>query len=147
MGKHPDGQELTASVMTVEGGFTNTLLADLDAAIKSGSMLPYQASETRGRSGWVASNSFGRIGRIGSSVLKHLQYQHQLTGRLTQEQVASLRFHRLVIERVPPRQLQILHRRRQVVTIYSDAEFEPGSGRPPRLGWVLFHVHGGQPIG
>ena len=31
--------------------------------------------------------------------------------------------------------------------IYSDAEFEPGSGKLPKLGWVLFPTDGGQAIG
>ena len=34
---------------------------DITAALESGMMTPAQASKTRGRSGWIASNSFARI--------------------------------------------------------------------------------------
>ena len=50
------------------------VLSDLDAATESRALSQAQAAKVRGRCGWMASNAYGRLGRIGSAVLKHLQY-------------------------------------------------------------------------
>ena len=47
-------------------------------------------SKTRGRSNWVGTKSFGRLGRPGLEVLKHLQYHR--AGSLSNLQRNALRF-------------------------------------------------------
>ena len=110
---------------------------DIALALSTGTMTSGQASKTRGKSGWVATNSFGRIGRLGTSVLKELQYRP--AGPLTLSQRHILKFHQDLIMQVPSRHIQVVkrHSRRHVV-VYSDAEYAPGSGQQPRLGWVIF---------
>ena len=136
------------SSITIDGSVTITpreasrrhVRNDIETAISTGVFTSAQASKTRGRSGWVATNSFGRIGRLGTAVLKELQYFHP--GRLTQRHMQALAFHSDLIMALPPRQVQVVRRKhRKVVVVYSDAEYEPESGRQPRLGWVLFHTH------
>ena len=73
-------------------------------------------------------------------MLKELQYLHR--GPLTARHKQALAFHRDLIVALPPRQVQVVRRRhRRLVVVYSDAEYEPESGRQPRLGWVLFQPH------
>ena len=121
------------------------VIIDIDIALEAGAMTSAQAAKTRGRSSWVASNTFGKIGRLGMAVLKELQYRKQ--GPLTTSQIRALRFHQHVVAQVPPRQIQVVHRERDVLILYSDAEYTPGSGRQPRLGWVLFPAAGQMPLG
>ena len=78
----------------------------------------------------MATNSFGRIGRLGTAVLKELQYCHR--GPLIPRHKQALAFHRDLIMALPPRQVQVVRReQRRVVVLYSDAEYEPESGRQP----------------
>ena len=91
------------SSITVDGGVTITpreasrrqVRNDIEAALLSGVFNSAQASKTRGRSGWVATNSFGRIGRLGTAVLKELQYLHR--GPLIPRHKQALAFHRDLI--------------------------------------------------
>ena len=133
------------SSLTIDGGVTITpressrrhVRDDIEAALSSGVFTSAQASKTRGRSGWVATNSFGRIGRLGTAVLKELQYCHR--GQLLPRHKQALAFHSDLIMALPPRQVQVVRRgQRRVVILYSDAEYSPNSGLPPKLGWVLF---------
>ncbi|CAK0807283.1 unnamed protein product, partial [Prorocentrum cordatum] len=109
--------------------------ADIDAAVAAASMSSAQASKTRGRSSWVESNSFGRIGRLGIAVLKGLQCKHH--GPLTAAQTQALKFHQHVVAHAPPRHVQVLHHRREVVVIYTDAECEPARLRGRDVIWFV----------
>ena len=118
---------------------------DITQALADGNMSTAQAAKTRGRSTWVGTNSFGKLGRLGLSVLKHLQYHRQRHLSLTQRR--SLQFHRHVIMIIPPKRMRITTRPEDPAIMYSDAEYEPESGRLPKLGWVLFPGRGQRPIG
>ena len=111
--------------------FDDVLLLDIISSAQSAG-----ATKTRGRSGWIACNAFGRIGRIGAGVLRDLQYQHR--GPLTEFHKQAFAFHCSIIRHVPSREVQVLHSDELPVVVYTDAEFSPESGRPPRLGWVVF---------
>ena len=50
------------------------------------------AAKVRGMSNWAGSNSYGRVGRIGLSVLKAIQYGG--SPQLSLDQVAGLKLHR-----------------------------------------------------
>ena len=104
-----------------------------------------QAAKTRGRSGWVGTNAFGKLGRLGLATLKHLQYHHQRI--LTPQQRRALLFHDRVIMNVPPKQVSATSVPQRAVLIYSDAEYTPESGDKPKLGWVLIPPDGSTPIG
>ena len=93
----------------------------------------------------MGCNVFGKLGRLGLAVLKHLQYNKQR--HLTTRQRDTLLFHKQVITTVPPRRISVTRKPRRPVIVYSDAEYTPFSGKPPRLGWVVFPTDGGQPVG
>ena len=49
------------------------LVTEEQESLRSRTLKPTKAGNLRGQSGWLASNSFGRIGRLGLTVLKRLQ--------------------------------------------------------------------------
>ena len=118
---------------------------DIEAALCDGRMSTAQAAKTSGRSSWVATNAFGRIGRLGMAVLKFLQYHR--THHLTHAHRRALAFHAHIVTSVPPKQVSATRSPARPILLYSDAEYEPDSGRRPQLGWVPFPPHGGTPIG
>ena len=113
--------------------------------LTDGTMSTAQAAKTRGRSTWVGTNSFGKLGRLGLSVLKFPQYHRQR--RLTAAQRRSLQFHLHVTMIIPPKRMQVTTPPPDPVFMYSDAEYEPDSGLIPKLGWVLFPGRGQRPLG
>ena len=121
------------------------VVQDIQGALSANTMSTAQAAKTRGRSGWVGSNSFGKLGRLGLSVLKFLQYNKQR--HLTTTQRHALTFHQHMITHIPPRRVSVVGVPHQPVIVYSDAEYAPGSGLLPRLGWVVFPADNGQPVG
>ena len=122
------------------------VVSDIQLALETGRMSTGQAAKLRGRSQWVGTLSFGRLGRLGLAVLKAIQYGHT-SPELSEEEKAALRFHMTIITQIPPKTLRVDGAARSHHTLYSDAEYQPGSGRQPRLGWVLFQGAGGRPIG
>ena len=116
----------------------------IDEAIVSGYLPPGKAAKVRGKSGWVGSNSFGKLGRLGLAVLKEIQYGPE--ARLDEVQKGKLDFHKRVVQEMPPRVVRVSGEQRARGILYTDAEYEPGAGRPPRLGWVFFPPRG-TPIG
>ena len=66
------------------------VIVDLSRAVGAGIMTEAQATKTRGRSNWVGTNSFGRLGLRGLAVHKHLQYHG--AGSLSNLQRNALRF-------------------------------------------------------
>ena len=75
----------------------------------------------------------------------HLQYNKQR--HLTTTQRHALTFHQHMITHIPPRRVSVVGVPHQPVIVYSDAEYAPGSGLLPRLGWVVFPADNGQPVG
>ena len=118
---------------------------DIHEALLANHMSMAQAAKTRGRSGWVGTNSFGTLGRLGLSVLKFLQYNKQLA--LTSPQRRSLAFHKHMVMHMPPRSVSATERPSKPELLYSDTEYEPDSGLMPKLGWVLVLANGDTPIG
>ena len=74
------------------------VIADIAAAEELKYMTSGQASKTRGRSNWIASNTFGRIGRLGVQILKELQYGPRSSSTLSLPQLQQLRFHAEVLK-------------------------------------------------
>ena len=61
------------------------LLANIDEAINTQQLTRAQAAKVRGRAKWLASNCYGRIGRVGMTVLKELQYATRRGGQAHRE--------------------------------------------------------------
>ena len=112
------------------------MVQDIQDALVANNMSTAHAAKTRGRSGWVGSNSFGKLGRLGLGVLKHLQYNRQ--HQLTTTQRATLTFHQYMVAHIPPRRISVTDEPQKPVIVYSDAAYTPGSDKLPRLGWVVF---------
>ena len=74
-----------------------------------------------------------------------MQYHRQVP--LLQKHRRALAFHAHVIMQVPPKQAAVTRKPERQLVIYSDAEFEPESGRRPQLGWVLFPTDDSRPLG
>ena len=63
---------------------------DLQKAVSEAWMTSGEASKTRGRAGWLSTNSYGRVGRIGTQALKQVQYDPAMSGKLTADQCRHL---------------------------------------------------------
>ena len=73
LGSVPDLSSITSDgsvTITPREASRRHVRNDIETAISTGVFTSVQASRTRGRCGWVATNSFGRIGRLGTAVLK-----------------------------------------------------------------------------
>ena len=91
----------TAVVIAPRQGTRQKLCTELQEVLNTRTLHPAQAGKLRGQSGWLASNSFGRVGRLGQAVLKRCQYgKHH---KLDEHDAKALEFHMLVIQHVPPR--------------------------------------------
>ena len=58
------------------------------------------AGKYRGKSGWIASNTFGRLGRMGQSALKAQQYGQ--TPNMDEQRANEMKFHAEILRHVPP---------------------------------------------
>ena len=83
---------------------------------------PGAASKLFGRAGFLASNSMGRLGRIGQSVLK--RQQAAKTARLDEETAAQLLYYAEVVQGVSPRAIPVVGRPADPLVLYTDAEYE-----------------------
>ena len=140
---HPDGSG--EACIAPKDSSRRQVYLDITEALAADSMSTAQAAKTRGRSSWVGTNSFGKLGRLGLSVLKWLQYHRQ--HKLTSAQRRSLQFHAHIIMAIPPRRISVTRPPEKPVLIYSDAEYTPGSDQLPRLGWVVFPGGDARPVG
>ena len=131
---HPEGSG--EACVAPKDGSRRQVALDISDALAANHMSTAQAAKTLGRSTWVGTNSFGKLGRLGLAVLKHLQYHRQRM--LTEPQRRSLRFHQDMIMAIPPKRVSVTQKPETTVLVYSDAEYTPGSERRPRLGWVIF---------
>ena len=109
------------------------LVTAIDHHCESGTLTPADAATLRGQAGWLATNSAGRVGRMGSHFLAARQYGDQT--HLSADDRDMLKFIRAVVEWVPSRCISVSPRQEPPIIIYSDASFEPG--RPVRVGWVI----------
>ena len=98
-------------------------------------LAPATASKYRGKSTWIGSHLMGRVGRVGQAALKQQQYGDQST--LDEAACRQVQHHACVLAEAPPRTIKVLGRTRRPLLLYTDAEYTPGSGLMPRLGWVL----------
>ena len=109
-----------------------TVIEDLRQAIADKLLTSAQASKIRGRSNWVATNTFGKICRLGVSVLRAIQYAPRTSAGLTERQCGHLEFHLQVIQRAWGRRIDLYGERDKPVVVYTDAEYTPCC--QPRLG-------------
>ena len=86
--------------------------------------------------GWAASNSFGRCGRRPATALKRQQYGEK--GQVDDALAEALAFAVTFVDYIPPSVVSLRPVGARQLVVYSDAEYTPGSGQPPRLGWVVF---------
>ena len=78
------------------------------------------------------------MARVGTYRLKQRQYGHDPGPRLSPHLEDALQFLAALVPAIPPRTISLRPASRPPVVMYTDAEYTPGSGRPPRLGWVIF---------
>ena len=128
-----DGDSL-AVVVAPKDGTRRKLVNDIQEAIDTRTLTPARAGKLRGQSGWLASNSFGRIGRLGQAVLKQVQYGNRHV--LDEDAVVALRFHLTIILTVPPRTIQLRAEPVRPLILYTDAEFTEHN--LPNIGILLF---------
>ena len=121
-----------------------TICSTSDQALKESRLSPGSAAKLRGQLGWASSNSFGRCGRLATFALK--QRQFATISAMNASLRDALVFIRALAGWLPAREVDVSGRSRPVIVAYSDAEFTPGSGRPPRLGWLLFLPGSSQPL-
>ena len=121
------------------------VVEDLQDALDARRLTPGQASKLRGRSGWVATNTFGKIGRMGTALLKHLQYGHRDSPHLLPSQINQLQFHLQVVKRVRGRAVNLTGTEEKPVVAYTDAEYSPS--KLPRIGGIIFTPSGTTPTG
>ena len=114
------------------------------SALCRGELRSAAAAKLRGQANWTGSNAAGRCGRIGLEVLKRKQYSG--TPALSAADREGLAFLATVALHAPERSILVVGARPPPVVCYTDASFEEMSGKPPRLGWVLFDENK-QPIG
>ena len=121
------------------------VLDGLQRAVDTRYLTSGDASKLRGRAGWVASNSYGRIGRLGAQCLKQIQYVPGRAGSLDAEQVMHLNFHRQLVAQMGPRVVHLQASSEYAHIAYTDAEYT--AGQQPRVGGILFAKNGDQPRG
>ena len=136
-------QHDTSVVIAPKEATRTQVMEDLSLAICTCKLTSAQAAKVRGRSGWLASNSFGRIGRLGQAVLKKVQYVKNYI--FTDQDAHALRFHREVASRVPPRSIPLNSKPCRPLVLYTDAMFTEGF--LPKLGILLFRDPPLVPIG
>ena len=126
--------EQTAVVVAPRQSTRQKLCTDLQDVLNTRRLQPAHAGKLRGQSGWLASNSFGRVGRLGQAVLKRIQYDKQ--HRFNEHDTRALAFHMHVIMHVPPRSVPLKSAPIRPLVMYTDAEFT--EGQLPKIGIVLF---------
>ena len=92
------------------------------------------AAKLRGVSCWMATNSHGRVGRIGLGAIKLRQYAKDGAVALTEQLNVAFDFLLELTATIPPRVVDLMRPSPVPLLAYSDAEFTPG--RPLRLGSV-----------
>ena len=116
------------------------------AAIARGSLAPAEAATLRGQTGWTATLSAGRFGRIGMHFLKNRQYQsHSESSTLDGDDTQALEFLAFLVSAAPPHAVFFGRSSRPLFRIYSDASHTEGVRT--RLGWVLMTDKATTPVG
>ena len=135
--------ETSTAVITANATMRASVADELETAAQQGQLEPHRASKLMGKTGWLATNSSGRLGRLGTAVLKSVQYRQNAD--LSECDCFALRAHASIVRTVPPRVVDLIPSDRPRATIYTDASWEPESEVPPRLGWVIF-IRGERPL-
>ena len=151
LGVNTNLAEITTSATVVFEPRSDTLVTIAEMVTlrrEAGLCTPAQAAKLRGVSGWAASATFNRIGRLGTGPLKQRQYYDK--GReITPMLDEAFDFLTLVLPQLEPRRVELAAPPRPRLLVYSDASwpssFDKDSG-PPRLGWVIFQ-EGQRPLG
>ena len=108
--------------------------------IDTGMLFPGAAAKLNGSIGWLASNAYGRIGRIGAFALKARQYASESIGAISKELEVALHFLLRLTQTVSQRTVSLQRPAAPPLIGYSDAEYTPG--KDPQLGWVIFEQTG-----
>ena len=93
----------------------------------------------------MATNTFGKIGRMGTAVLKALQYAPRDSSALSPLQMNQLRFHIEVVKRVRGRAVKLTGGQDKPVIAYTDAEYS--QAKLPRIGGIIFPPTNATPAG
>ena len=116
---------------------TRANIAELcDDSMREQSLSLGEASKLRGAQGWLASNSFGRVGRVARPQLKKIQSCESGESCMNEQREEYLKIIRYMSYVIPPRVVHLRASHQPPLYAYSDAEFTPG--RPHRLGWIAF---------
>ncbi len=120
------------------------VMAGIGSAVRTNKLPKPKAAKLRGQTGWTGSLTSGKCGRIGHEVLKAKQYHGP--PELSAFDREALIFLGVVVSNLPERSSLVAGARPPPLRLYTDASFEPESGLPPRMGWVLLPP-GSQPLG
>ena len=69
---------------------------------------PGRASKLRGKTGWAATNFFGKCRRVGLAAVKNRQYDPKRRSNFTTELKEALRFLTVALLWAPPRVVKIV---------------------------------------
>ena len=112
-----------------------------------------KAAKLRGLIGWAHTGIHGKCARGGQAALMDRQYNDSLATDIQPKHIAAFDYHKLLLQMVPPRHLQIVGAPGRPVVIYSDAFFKPYDEPAPadgircRMGWILFDPLVANPVG
>ena len=94
------------------------------------------AGKLRGLHGWADTHTAGRCGRVGALRIKERQYESRVD--MTIELRSGLLLLRRLSERHLAWRVTVINTPGPPLIVYSDASYEPGSGKAPRLGWLIY---------
>ena len=118
----------------------HAIIESIDRAIQEDKLTPGSASKLRGIMGWLATNSLGRVGRVGIHAVKQRQYARDNKTCMTEQLRTALLFMKGMAKAIPSRINEVGASSRNTLIAYSDAEYTEGN--PPRLGWVILDSRG-----
>ena len=110
-------------------------------AIADDTLTPVEAGKLRGLHTWADTHTAGRVGRIATYHLKARQYED--TSVMTEPLKAGLRLMQRLSKLRLSWDVPVLIAPRMPLIVYSDASYEPDSGKLPRLGWIIFDPEAG----
>jgi len=86
----------------------SSIVEMIDRAVADASLTRGVTSKLRGMIGWLASNSMGRVGRLGAYRLKRRQYGHDPGSNISTELADTLSFLKHLVQSVPPHTISLV---------------------------------------
>ena len=129
------------------------LIKFMDAIVESKVFSSGKAAKLRGLIGWANTGIHGKCARGGQAAFMDRQYNDELATDIQPKHIAAFDYHKLLLQVLPAKRLQIVGALGPPVVIYSDAFFKPYDEPAPtdgircRMGWVIFDPLATNPVG